>query len=177
MRSRLLGLAAVLVLGSFATPARAQNNNGGFSDPFFLYYGWYLPRQSAIAAQPQPEDFYRSQAVERQYAAQTDRAGLYDPAAGIGMDELDPLRPVGQRSKATRMARTVATGLPTSIARGRGTHNAPGGYYNNVGRYYPSMRTGRASGGARSGGYSSVAPMNPGRSSFVPGPPSGFGGR
>jgi len=144
MRSRLLGLAAALILSSFGSTARAQN--GGFSDPFFLYYGWYLPRQSAMAAQPQPEDFYRAQGSQRAYQAQaaSDRTGLYDPAGGIGMEELDPLRPFGTRSGNTRMVRTVARGLPTTVSRSG--HAAPASHFRRTGSYYPSMRSGQSTG-------------------------------
>lgn len=146
MRTRLLGLAAALILGSLGSTARAQD--GGFSDPFFLYYGWYLPRQNALATQPQPEDFYRAQGTQRAYQAQVaaDRAGLYDPASTIGLDELDPLRPFGTRTGSTRMVRTVATGLPTTVARAG--HSAPVGHYSRVGSYYPTLRSGRGAGGS-----------------------------
>jgi len=163
MRSRLLGLAAALILGSLGSTARAQD--GGFSDPFFLYYGWYLPRQSALAAQPQPEDFYRNQGAQRAYQAQaaTDRSGLYDPSGTIGMDELDPLRPFGTRSSNTRMVQTSPMGLRSTVTRS--ASHAPASHYNRVGSYYPSMRSGRGAGGAR--GSSAVTA---GRSPFLPSP-------
>ena len=85
MRSRRIGLGA-LVFGLLACGSSARAQDGGFSDPFFLYYGYFLPRQSALASQSQPEDFYRGQAAQRSYAAQTDRAGLYDPSSSIGLD-------------------------------------------------------------------------------------------
>ena len=50
MRRTLLGLAAVLAVMTWSGVGFAQgvNNPGGFSDPFFLYYGWYLPQQNAL---------------------------------------------------------------------------------------------------------------------------------
>ena len=53
MRRILLGLAALA--GLAMCPARGQAQVSNFSDPFFLYYGWYLPRQQALANQPGPE--------------------------------------------------------------------------------------------------------------------------
>jgi len=148
MRTSLIGLAVVLGLGMSASTCRAQD--AGFSDPFFLYYGFFLPRQAALAAQPQPEDNIRNQAVQRQYRAQTDRTGLYDPVGGLGLDELDPLRPFGQRTGSSRLARTSPTGMTVTHVNGRG----PSGYYNNHGSYYPTIRSGQ---GRRGGGGSSAA--------------------
>jgi len=165
MRASLIGLAAVLGLGMFASPSRAQTT--GFSDPFFLYYGFFLPRQAALAAQPQPEDNIRNLAVQRQFAIQNDRSGLYDPIGRLGVDELDPLRPFGQRSGSSPRARTAPTGMPVSHVNGRG----PAGYYNNHGSYYPTIRSGQA---GRRGG-SQVATFGGGSrgSSLIPGPMMG----
>ena len=144
MRAVLIGLGAALGLSLFAPTASAQNT--GFSDPFFLYYGYFLPRQSAMAAQGQPEDFYRNQSIQRQYAAQTDRAGLYDPVSAVGLDELDPTRAFGTRSANTRMVRTTPTGIRTSVSM-RG-HSAPSGFYARTSSpmkghtYFPTLRSG-----------------------------------
>ena len=58
----VLGLAA-----STASTVRAQTGfaaaSGGFSDPFFLYYGFWLPRQQYLAAQPRAEDSIRESAT------------------------------------------------------------------------------------------------------------------
>lgn len=145
MRPSRIGIAVALGVGMFATSAKAQD--AGFSDPFFLYYGFFLPRQAALAAQRQPEDSIRAYSAQRQYAAQTDRARLYDPISSIGAGELDPLRPFGTRSGSSRLTRTVPTGLPYANVGGRGVQ----GRHNNVGSYYPTLRTGGPGGAARRG--------------------------
>ena len=134
MRPSRIGLAVALGIGMFATSAKAQD--GGFSDPFFLYYGFYLPRQAALAAQRQPEDSIRAYSAQRQYAAQTDRAGLYAPFSAVGSEDLNPLAPFGSRSGSSRLARTSAMGLPAGNVGGHGVS----GYHNSLGSYYPSQR-------------------------------------
>ncbi len=154
MRPSRLVLIVALGFGLFSPSAKAQNS--GFSDPFFLYYGFYLPRQAALAAQRQPEDNIRALSAQRQYTAQTDSAGLFAPIAPIGADELDPLRPFGTRSGSTRLARTSMAGLPAGNVSGRGVS----GYHNSVGSYYPTLRSGPSS--ARRGPAASVVPQNRG---------------
>lgn len=155
MRPSRFGLILALGLGLFVPTAKAQES--GFSDPFFLYYGFYLPRQAALAAQRQPEDSIRAYSAQRQYTAQTDAAGLYEPLAPIGSDELDPLRPFGVRTGSTRMTRTSIAGLPAGNIGGRGV----AGRHNSVGSYYPTLRTGPA--GARRGPRTtSVVPQTQG---------------
>jgi len=147
MRRTLIGLAVVIGLSATAKSSRAQD--GGFSDPFFLYYGFYLPRQAALAAQPQPDDQIRAQSAQRQYEVRSERQGLYDPGGGLGLDDLDPLRPFGQRSGSSRLARTTPTGIVSQNLTGRG----PAGYYMRHNSYYPTMRVGRG----RNAGTSGVA--------------------
>jgi len=170
MRPSLIGLAVVLGLGMFAPASRAQD--AGFSDPFFLYYGFFLPRQAALAAQPQPEDNIRNLSVQRQASVQNDRAGLYDPIGRLGMDELDPLRPFGQRTGSSRLARTASTGLPVNHVNGRG----PAGYYNNHGSYYPTIRSGQGRSGRRGGGQVATYGGGLRGNAMIPGPMSGVPG-
>jgi hypothetical protein len=132
-----LGIIAFGLLSATASTARAQ---GGFSDPFFLYYGYFLPRQNALATQAQPEDLYRAQAAARSYAASVDRSGLYDPGSAIGLDELDPNRAYGTRTGSTNMVRTNPSGLVTSISRT--SHSAPRTHFARHGSYYPGIRGG-----------------------------------
>lgn len=143
MRRALWAFAAVIAVSAWANVGLAQNlnNPGGFSDPFFLYYGWYLPQQNAIANQPRVEDTISYNVAQNQVYAQTNRAGLYDPAGGRfdpnpSGDPFDPgVRAGGGRST---MGRT-RSGIPTSNANGSG----PPAYYNRAAQYYPSMRPGR----------------------------------
>lgn len=174
MRSRRIGLGA-LVFGLLACGSSAHAQDAGFSDPFFLYYGYFLPRQNAMAAQGQPEDFIRARAAQRSYTAATDRAGLYDAASSIGIEELDPLRPYGTRTGSTHMARTVATGLPSSVTR-RG-HSAPRSHYQNHGSYFPTIRSGSGGASRRAPAVSAgVDPSGAGRGrAFAPTPYGGMG--
>ena len=170
MRTVLIGLGAALGFSLFVPSVSAQD--AGFSDPFFLYYGYFLPRQNALAAQAQPEDFYRNQSIQRQYAAQTDRAGLYDPISAVGMDELDPTRAFGYRSSNTRMVRTTPVGLRSTVSKTG--HSAPQGYFartsgqGNV--YFPTIRSGLS---ARSRGASSAPSALGGRGMGIPSPAPG----
>jgi len=174
MRRSWIALAVMLGAGGFATSARAHD--AGFSDPFFLYYGFFLPRQAALAAQPQPEDNIRALASQRQFAAQSERAGLYDPIGGLGLDELNPLNPFGQRSGSSRgVPRHPANGISNSNLRGRGV----GQYHNRTMSYYPGLRAGVGGGGARRSftGGGSAGRSGASGSPFMPRPTSGMPGR
>jgi len=167
----LLGSAVLLGLSLTASTGRAQDFGSG--DPFFLYYGFFLPRQAALAAQPGPEVGLQQNQMNRAAMALTDRAGLYDPIRDIGADELNSGTPFAGRSGRNRLATTAPTGLMTTHIRGTG----PAGYYNRTGRYYPTMRTGRGRGAMAGGGGGGGAPMGAATtmSSFVPTPKSMMG--
>jgi hypothetical protein len=145
MRRALWVLAAVIAVSAWANMGLAQtvNNPGGFSDPFFLYYGWYLPSQNALANQPRVEDTINYNVGQNQANAMTNRAGLYDPNGGYGRfdpnasgDPFDPsARGGGGRGLAMRSRATI----PTSNANGGG----PPLYYNRMAQHYPSIRSGR----------------------------------
>lgn len=181
MRLRLVGLCVAFGLSLFATStARAQDT--GFSDPFFLYYSYFLPRQNALAAQPQPEDFFRNQSFQRQAAAQNDRAGLYDNGSYLGQDELDPMKPYGRQGGSSRSVRTVATGLPSTVSK-KG-HSAPGQSFQRHNAYFPTIRSGMGSGarggsgGGLAGGRGGMPGMGAsGTSANVPNATSGMGFR
>src|SRR3954466_14076791 len=138
-RRSFLALAAVAAvgLGLPAGRAHAQFPNGGV-DPFALYYGYYLPHQAAIAAQSTPLDTINQITAQRQYAAVTDRAGLYDPISPYGDDELDPLRPYSPKRGGDRVLRPQSFASSTSNAQGTG----PALYYNRTARYYPNQKAG-----------------------------------
>src|SRR5947209_3001937 len=140
MRRPLLALAvalAVSLLGS-TRQAEAQILSGG-ADPFSLYFGYYLPHQAYIAAQPTPLDTINQITAARQFAAVTDRAGLYDPISPYGDSELDPLRPYSPTRGGERIRPPQLFASSTSNARGTG----PALYYGRTSRYYPQLRTGR----------------------------------
>jgi hypothetical protein len=132
-------LTVILLVPTSQVRAQILGTTGGGLDPFSFYYGYYLPHQAAIAAQPTPLDTVNQITALRQYNAVTDRAGLYDPISPYGDDELDPLRPGSALGKGERLARPQNFARATSNSQGTG----PALYYNRTARYYPSMRSGR----------------------------------
>lgn len=143
MRRPFLAFAAALVVVMLAPSGRAFAQFGGVggvgADPFSFYYGYYLPHQAAIAAQPTPLDTINQVTAQRQYTAQTDRSTLYDPISPYG-DEDDPLSRYGKRANE-RLAKVqgFSYGSPDGNSRGTG----PVMYYNRTARYFPGLKTGR----------------------------------
>ena len=109
--------------------------NGGV-DPFSFYYGYYLPHQAAIAAQPTPLDTINQITAQRQYTALSERQGLYDPISPYGEEDLDPNRPYSAKRGGERVARPYSYPVTTSNIRGTG----PALYYARTARYYPQLR-------------------------------------
>jgi hypothetical protein len=132
MRRNLVGLAVLLALGSLSSPVHAQGL--GSSDPFFLYYSWFLPRQQALAMQPRPANTVNAMATIRQDAAMADRANLYS-APLSRFDGYDP-RALFDNPDGRRMGGTAAIG-------GSIDGYGPSRYYNRTSSYYPGLRTGR----------------------------------
>jgi len=158
MRRTLLGLAVVLGLAAAGVPARAQDviNNGGFSDPFFLYYSYYLPRQAALANRPGPQLTINQNAAARRDTVMADRSGLYERTDLFGDADLDPLRPFGTRSGSSRVpVPRSPNGVTHQNLQGRGLP----GYHNRTNSYYPSLRSGGA--GAVARGPSSTPAVRP----------------
>jgi hypothetical protein len=136
--------AAVLAL-ALADQVQAQNTGVG-ADPFSFYYGYYLPHQAAMAAQPHVGDQLNQIVATRQYTAQTDRTQLFDPISPYGDagDETDPLRPNSSaaRGGAGRQPLSFGYGQTNSAITG----NGPSLYYNRTARYFPSLRPGSGRG-------------------------------
>ena len=139
MRRALLVTAALIAASAWATEGRAQD--GGFSDPFFLYYSYFLPRQAALAAQPSVNDSINANVADRQAYATTNRASLYDPNGGYGaFHDYDPNAVFeGGRNQGRSGTPLRTRGLPTSHTRGQG----PSLYYNRAARYHPALRSGQ----------------------------------
>jgi hypothetical protein len=142
LRRVLLALAVgwAIVLVGPAGGVKAQGLLGATGvDPFSLYFGYYLPHQAAIAAQPTPLDTINQITAARQFQAVTDRAGLYDPISPYGEEDLDPTRPLSARRTGERIAHPRSFAVSTSNAQGAG----PALYYNRTARYFPQLRSGR----------------------------------
>jgi hypothetical protein len=134
-----LAAGLTLLLTTGRAPAQVAGTGLGV-DPFSLYFGYYLPHQAYIAAQPRPMDTINANVAERQQNAVTDRAGLYDPISPFAQgDDLDPLRPYGPNSGKERVVRPRAFATSTTNAGGGG----PAQYYNRTARYYPQLRIGQ----------------------------------
>ena len=160
-RRPLLAIAVAAAVALIVPPsqARAQFFGGaGGVDPFSLYFGYYLPHQAYVAAQPNPLDTINQITAQRQFNAVTDRAGLYDPISPYGEEDLDPLRPYSPNRKGERLPKPQLFANSTTNARGTG----PALYYNRTARYYPHIRpsigpnrnlgVARRSGGGMGGG-------------------------
>ncbi len=166
MRRFVLGLAVVLGLSLCAGSVRAQVSlNTGFSDPFFLYYGFYLPRQAALAAQPRPEMIINQQAAAQGYAAITNRGGLYEPIEPLG-GEYDPLNPFANRTAGLRNRRAINRMGRTHMNL---TGQGPAPYFSRTAGYYPSLggSSGFVRAAATRGSYSPASSI-PSASSRVP---------
>jgi hypothetical protein len=148
MRRSILPLAVVAIISAAATPGRAQFQ-GGLNDPFFLYYSYFVPQQSYFASIPRQEDVLRQMAVQRQFNALTDRAGLFEP--GSSLSGYDPFAAFNQN--LSRMPRVTPVGVVNSNLSGMGV----AGYHNRTGSYFPGMRTG-SSAGVNRGPVSTLVP-------------------
>jgi len=137
MRRSLLGLVVALSFSVLAPASRAQGF-GNFNDPFTFYYGYYLPHQAAIAAQPTPMDTLNAITAARQFNAPTNRNGMFDPVSPYGADESDLFAPGARASGRARPSSRSSFTL-NSNARGTG----PALYYERSAGYFPTMRPGR----------------------------------
>lgn len=133
MRRPMIGLAVALSFSLLAPTSQAQGI-GNFNDPFTFYYGFYLPHQAAIAAQPTPMDTINAVTAARQYSAPTNRTGMFDPVSPYGLADPDVFSSGGR-------GRGQAMSTPAMNSNARGT--GPALYYNRTARYFPGMRVGR----------------------------------
>ena len=134
--------ALVLFLSIQSNEASAQFGGGVGSDPFSFYYGYYLPHQAYVAAQPRALDSINQAVASRQYSAQTDRSALYDPISPYGDEESDPLRPYSDKGRERR-ANSQSLGLAGGGNSSNATGSGPSMYYSRTARYFPALRTGR----------------------------------
>jgi len=153
----MIGLAVAISFALMAPASQAQGI-GNFNDPFTFYYGFYLPHQAAIAAQPTPMDTINAVTAARQFNAPTNRTGMFDPVSPYGLDDADLFGAGGpSRSGGRARGSSLSSAGMNSNARGTG----PALYYNRTDRYFPGVRTGRGpnrnisvASPRRGGGYS-----------------------
>lgn len=136
MRRTMIGLAVAMGFSLLAPSSQAQGL-GNFNDPFTFYYGFYLPHQAAIAAQPTPMDTINAVTAARQFNAPTNRTGMFDPVSPYGMEDPD----IFGRGGSGGRGRGSALSTPELNSNARGT--GPAMYYNRTARYFPGVRAGR----------------------------------
>lgn len=143
MRRLLLAGCCVVVLSACAGNAEAQFTASGFDDPFFLYYGFFVPQQNLYQSTPRQEDNLRAMAVQRQYNAVTERSTLFQPTGSLlGYDALADFG----NTSGSRLPKTSAIGGVVNHVNGAG----PPSHFNRGAGHYPTLRSGRgtASSGA-----------------------------
>ncbi|WZO96996.1 hypothetical protein EP7_004008 [Isosphaeraceae bacterium EP7] len=132
----------VMLAGLTASESRAQTTPFS-NDPFALYFGFFLPRQQALANQPGPEATINENVAARQSYAVTNQGSLTDPGnpfAGADDPFSDSGVFAGTRRPGERMPRLSSTrSLPFNHVNGAG----PPQHYNRVVHYFPNARTGR----------------------------------
>jgi hypothetical protein len=136
---------SMIVLGCLmclTDQARAQGGGLGggadlVADPFLFYYAFYLPNQQLQALRPTPMDSINDAMVARQYYAQNDRRGLYNPVSPY--DESSNPNQTGSPQGRERAARPYRYVLNPSNQDGDG----PALYFNRTGNYHPGLKQGR----------------------------------
>lgn len=143
MRRLIAGLVVALGMSAGAAPGLAQALP---NDPFFLYYGYYVPRQQTLAAQVQggSQGIITSNTASRQFAAEQARAGLYEAPQPFGLADLDPNAGVGAGRNAAQRRSTPVQITPFDPAA-VGQHSPI--HYNRTSFYYRNQGVGRRGGG------------------------------
>lgn len=157
MRRLIFSLALTTGLLAIVPSVQAQNPIGS-SDPFFLYYGYFLPRQQSIAAMQQGSSMaiINSNSEARAFTAPSRQLDQDFNLRPLGMDELDPNAPIGYgRSQGSRYSG------PAILSPGQqGVPQSPI-YHNRTAGYFPGLRTGAPTPNAAAGGlgFGGARPM------------------
>jgi hypothetical protein len=132
----LVGLGfAVVVPGAHAQVGFSP----GFSDPFFLYYGFYLPRQAALAAQPTVTTQLNDVTAARQNLQMQDRqSALYGPM----QSPFDPSNPEGPYGSFQGPGRQKIPRPPAHFAAPKNVNNRSIPHFNELASKYPTARIG-----------------------------------
>jgi hypothetical protein len=142
--SRAAGGSTILIVFLMCVPGQAKAQGTGLggggeliADPFTFYYAFYLPNQQLQSLRATPMDSVNSAMVSRQYYAQNDRRGLYNPISPYADQSYNPLAPYSQQGQE-HSARPYRYALNPTNSDGTG----PALYYNRTGNYHPGMRSG-----------------------------------
>ncbi len=170
MRRLIAGLVVALGMSAGASPGLAQALP---NDPFFLYYGYYVPRQQTLAAQVQggSQGIITANTATRVFAAEQARAGLYEAPQPFGLADLDPNAGVGAGRNAAQRRSTPVQITPFDPAS-VGQHSPL--HYNRTSYYFRNQAVGRRGGASRGGAAPVLAPgvSTPPRSfAGIPQPP------
>ena len=95
------------------------SSGGILNDPFSFYYAVYLPNQQLQSLRPSPNDSIDSAMATRQYYAQNDRQGLYNPISPYADQNYDPLHPYSRQQGTERTARPYRRGTSGIPVRSR----------------------------------------------------------
>jgi hypothetical protein len=142
---RTAGGSTVLAFCLISLPSQAVAQGLGISsgailnDPFAFYYAVYLPNQQLQSLRPSPMDSINNASVARQYYAQSDRQGLYNPISPYADQKYDPLHPYSRQQGLDRTARPAKYARDPSNLDGMG----PKLYYGRATQYFPGLREGR----------------------------------
>jgi hypothetical protein len=141
---RTAGGSTVLALCLISLPSQAVgqtalSTGAILNDPFTFYYAVYLPNQQLQSLRPTPMDSINSAMVTRQYYAQSDRRGLYNPATPFADQRYDPLHPYSRQQGTDRTAKPARFARDPSNLSGTG----PALYYGRATNYFPGLRSGR----------------------------------
>jgi hypothetical protein len=115
------------------------SNGAILNDPFSFYYAVYLPNQQLQAMRPMTSDTINSAMATRQYYAQADRQGLYNPISPYADQNYDPLHPYSRQQGNEHMARPYRFARSPSNLDGTG----PSLYYGRAAQYFPGLKEGR----------------------------------
>ena len=126
-------------LAQTVAPGLGVGGAGILNDPFSFYYAVYLPNQQLQAMRPTPMDSINGAMVTRQYYAQNDRRGLYNPISPYADQNYDPLNPYSRQQGAERGGQALSICRDPSNLDGTG----PSLYYGRAAQYFPGLRPGR----------------------------------
>ncbi|WP_435018796.1 hypothetical protein TA3x_000782 [Tundrisphaera sp. TA3] len=146
MRRLFIGLTLALGFSALGPEARAQVPFTNVNDPFFLYYGFYLPRQQAQSMQAGPEATINAITAARQSYASTNRSDMFDPAgAGFNRFDMDTDFLSGTSGGTRRPGSTTfQAARHGGNLNGRGVTTNAASRYNRVGTYHPTLRSGQS---------------------------------
>ena len=120
-------------------PGAGLGGAGVLNDPFTFYYAIYLPNQQLQAMRQTPMNTINDVQVTRQYFAQGNRQGLYNPISPYADQNYDPLHPYSRQQGNERSGRPFRFAQNPSNLDGTG----PSLYYGRATQYFPGLRPGR----------------------------------